>query len=428
MRPALPLFTLLPLLALAGACANHPTTPAEVASSAEINERHPALPEDWGGANASRWRPEAVIANVASQALNDAWRDPATRDVIVAVPTNMLGSDLYPYGDGQSNAAPSFNNWPTKERPPVIATLIDRGDQGSVIRIRLDRTLPTTATIAKLRAPGQQTIDLALTIDSSGDRIGELTTSATTAFFTRNAFAVIPDGWRAGFAISFAHPTKKVSDLPARITQLLDREQVRATTATATTSTPTDTRLRSHVFTERYNNQAPGSTIVPYTNTDVHARFPMNGRLVTTAVGGGRTWVADARIDGYKTMYQCFDARDRSAEASAANDQGQGGVASGTGWHAVGDRAETIVNDVEKTPMLVGFAQRDIIMNGNDIGPDGYAWNLNAVATIRLLMPNEALITPRGTLHWFAFSSESQASCAEILVSPETERSGDGLF
>lgn len=408
------------LVFAAGACANPtPATPA-AGASAEINERTAPQPEDWGGTNPSRWRPEAVIANAASRALNEAWRDAATRDVIVAIPTNMLGSDLYPYGDGQSNAAPSFNDWPTKERPPVVATLIDRGDRGAVIRVRLDRSLPTNATVAKLRSRDTSTIEVPLVVDTSGDRVGEVTASFD---LMRNPFALIPDGWRAGFAISFVHPTKKVSDLPARITRLLDREQMHPTTpATA----PTDARLRSHVFSERYNNQAPNNIIVPYSNSEVHARFPMNGRLVKTAVGGGRTWVADARIDGYKTMYQCFDARDRDGERRAA-DEGDGGVASGSGWHAVGDRAETIVNDVETTSMLVGFAQRDL-MNREDIGPDGYAWNLHAVATVRLLMPNEALVSPRGTLHWFAFSSEDQSSCAEILVSPEGERPGDGLL
>src|SRR5437660_9775956 len=40
----------------------------------------------WGGSDASKWRPEAVLANAASRAINDAWSRSDVRDVVVAVP------------------------------------------------------------------------------------------------------------------------------------------------------------------------------------------------------------------------------------------------------------------------------------------------------------------------------------------------------
>src|SRR5205823_10041565 len=40
----------------------------------------------WGGTDATRWRPEAIMANAASQALNEAWSRTGTTDAIVAMP------------------------------------------------------------------------------------------------------------------------------------------------------------------------------------------------------------------------------------------------------------------------------------------------------------------------------------------------------
>jgi hypothetical protein len=68
--------------------------------------------------------------------------------------------------------------------------------------------------------------------------------------------------------------------------------------------------------------------------------------------------------------------------------------------------------------MLVGFATRNVL-SGDAIGPDGFAWNLDAVTTMRWLMPGEALVSPRGSLHWFAFS-KAAPTCVELVVSPES--------
>src|SRR5262249_37685099 len=58
----------------------------------------------WGGSNADNWRPEAVLANATSEALNTAWAMGAVKDVRVAVPVKLLDSGFTEFGDGQANA------------------------------------------------------------------------------------------------------------------------------------------------------------------------------------------------------------------------------------------------------------------------------------------------------------------------------------
>src|SRR4051812_23924190 len=43
-------------------------------------------PQPWGGVNSNNWRPEAIMANGMSEALNTAWKTPGAVDVLVAIP------------------------------------------------------------------------------------------------------------------------------------------------------------------------------------------------------------------------------------------------------------------------------------------------------------------------------------------------------
>lgn len=391
---------LLSVLLLMG-CAGSSSHTAEESSLTEGVTTD--VPMDFGGSDPTRWRPEAIVANAAARALR---AEGVNADVTVAIPVDMLGSELFPYGDGQSNAAPDFRGWP-EPRPPIVATRVIT-DERVVIRLRLDRALPLNSERVTLRA-SDRLATLDLEVDDEGDHVGSL--DATSIWpnvdLRIEPFSVVPEGWRAGFAISFVHPTTLASAMRDR--EVLDRERISSSDGGA----HVETRLAEHVFSSPYNQQASGARVVPYTNAEVHARFPSGGRLVRTAVGGGRTWVADDRpLGGTKTMYQCFDGRNRAAESAE-----DGGVPSGTGWHRVGDRAETVVNDLERSAMQVGFATRDV-MRREDLGPDGFAWGLSSVTTVRLLRPGEALVTPRGTYHWFGMGGD-RSSCAEIIVTAE---------
>jgi hypothetical protein len=226
---------------------------------------------------------------------------------------------------------------------------------------------------------------------------------------------VRPEGWSDAFPVTFEHRAKNARALSALKgiqfqdgAPLLDRERV----ANASHS-PGDARgtLSAHSFVASYNNHGPGS-VKPYETEDVHGRFPFGHFPFVTAVGRGATWVADERPAGYKVMYQCLDARAPDAEAAAPH----GGVPSGSGWHKIGDQAETLVNDLEGAPFFVGAAK--VRPLGVGALASGFAWGLEDVVTLRWLSHGEAFITQRGGFHWFAVPVD-KPSCVQILVSPE---------
>src|SRR5439155_8909209 len=124
---------------------------------------------------------------------------------------------------------------------------------------------------------------------------------------------------------------------------------------------------------------------------DIHAKFPWNGHDIVTGVGRGWTWVCDKPQAPFKVMYTGFERRRRDWEASAPD----GGVTSGGGWHRIGDPAETILNDLESVPLVVGSAmanptsvERNSVVDGLPSG--GFSYGLSDCATIRFLQPGEA--------------------------------------
>jgi alpha-amylase len=115
-------------------------------------------------------------------------------------------------------------------------------------------------------------------------------------------------------------------------------------------------------------------------------------------------------------MYTCFDKRNASAEASAPD----GGVASGGGWHRIGDNAETVLNDLESGPLVLGSALADPANGHTPTG--GFSYGLVDVATIRWVRPGEAFVTPKAidshfNYHWYFFSN-SKPVCTEEWVHP----------
>jgi hypothetical protein len=153
-RIARALFLFAPLASFAFGCSSHPgESLGGSTSAASQSASMPTLPwaggtgalSPWGGADPNRWRPEAVMANAASEALNMAWTEAGVREAIVAVPVKMLSSNFFEFGDGQSNAAPSFEWWGSK-RPPVVATLLRYAAAPTKIVFKFDRDLPYAGT------------------------------------------------------------------------------------------------------------------------------------------------------------------------------------------------------------------------------------------------------------------------------------------
>src|SRR4051812_298030 len=99
-------FSCLLLACLPLACST-PTPGDESEAFAEANlETVPTIPvlpaaggtgdlTPWGGADASKWRPEAILANAASEAMNAGWSRSGVNDVVVAIPLKLWSSGFF---------------------------------------------------------------------------------------------------------------------------------------------------------------------------------------------------------------------------------------------------------------------------------------------------------------------------------------------
>jgi hypothetical protein len=387
----------------------------------------------WGGSDPTRWRPEAVLANAASEALNGAWSRSFVKDAITAVPVKMLSSDFFEFGDGQSNAAPSFEWWSSK-RPPIVATLI-RFNDGSPSRvvIRIDRDLPITSGGIEIRWTSSDVPQLAVLVaskTSAGDWTAEWTPPASLgldASIATTTMLIHPQGWNDWFPLWFRFAARSIDDfkttVPASMRSFADGGDIQDHERVGATYNPGASgsvrqRLQLHTF---------GATRYDYFHPlDIHAVFPWNGRNIVTAVGSGWTWVADLRATPFKVMYTCFERRRADLEAVAQD----GGVPSGGGWHKITDPAETVLNDLESGPLVLGSAMMNPVPQ-SVLPSGGFSYNLTDVATIRFLAPGEALITPRGgtifdasgnaidqsNYHWYFFQ-QSDDVCTEEWVHP----------
>jgi hypothetical protein len=387
----------------------------------------------WGGTDASRWRPEAIIANAASTALNDAWKKEHVTDAIIAIPTRMLQSTYYEYGDGQSNAAPSFPYW-HESRPQVVATLLRTDDDATHVTFRFDHALAISGKSIDVSVDGQ-TSTVPFVRSADGAAIAEWSPPASLGWsgnFSGSAIAVRPTGWNDWFPIWFRMPVKRIDQVRAAHARyadgksIVDREGVSSqSSANAGDGSSPYQRLMSHDFTAPYNARGTGH-VPPFAPDNIHAFFPYLDHNYVTGVGRGWTWVADEQPSGFKDMYTCFERRRAADEASAPD----GGVASGGGWHQIGDRQETILNDLETSPLVVGSAMGNPLLPS--ALPDGQlAYGNTDVITVRWLMPGEAFITPNGgaardtngvtydqsNYHWFFFQA-AQEVCTEEIVTP----------
>jgi hypothetical protein len=378
----------------------------------------------WGGIDPSRWRPEAILANAVSDAMNRAWGLPGARDVVVAVPVHMISSEFFEFGDGQANAAPSFEWW-HEARPPVVATLVLIDGGPARVFFRFDRALPSGGNTFEVRyrmGDADRLHTITATQEPSGDRTAEWVVPDELGWGSRLATTMVsvhPRGWADWFPLGFRFPVRTIADLRGTVPEaqrrfadggdVVDHERVSAR------FNPGDARivkerLAAHPFSAGYNQ-------TPYMPQDIHAVFPFGGRNYVTGVGAGWTWVADRPAAPFKVMYTCFERRRPDLEATAPD----GGVASGGGWHRIGDPAETILNDLESGPLMVAAATGNALP-ASALPSGTFAYHLTDVATFRWLQPGEAFVTRRGSssqpsYHWYFFHHGHDV-CTEEWVHP----------
>jgi hypothetical protein len=384
----------------------------------------------WGGSDASKWRPEAILANAASAAMNDGWSRNDVKDVVVAVPLKLYSSGFFEYGDGQANARPEFEYWRGQTRPPVVASVIKFKNAPTKLVVRFDRALPYDGTAFELRY-NATTLPMTATRDAQGDAVTEINLPSGLSFedlLSQQAALVHPQGWADWFPIYFRTGVKRISDLRASQTTFTDGRTVvdreRVTSVGASDGKTTLQRIQSHWFGFGYNGAS--GIVQPFQPATVHAIYPFYGRNVVTGVGRGWTWVADQRPNGFKVMYTCFEKRRLDLEVSAPD----GAVQTGSGWHQVNDSAETIMNSVETGPQMVAAGRNNPWLETHL--PSGkFAYNLTDVATFRWLRPGEAFITAKGNwaddgrgrwfeqanYHWYFFQQNKDV-CTEEIVSP----------
>ncbi|HWO17660.1 MAG TPA: hypothetical protein VNO30_02750 [Kofleriaceae bacterium] len=382
----------LALSACATACATSSSDDAPDIASNIDGVSPGALPAQlapWGGADAARWTPEAILANAVTPELQ---RDPTTR---VSVPVALWKSTYAPYGDGQTNAAAAFVSW-SGARPPVVGT-----KRGTRIEIRFDRTLPFSGDTFELWTPsGAWVQSVPSTRTAAGDWLVSI---ASPPAAVAERLVVSPRGWRDGFPLSFALPVTTVSSLASSLPQSLRRlpggepvvDPVAAALAAGSTRTVYDV-LRSSSFPAGFINQSP------FVSSSLHASFPQGGAPRVTAVGGSSTWVAESP---FKDMYVCLDRRGTAAEATY-------GVPSGAGWHNIGDAGESILASLETSPFLIGYAA------GAPLAPPAggaLAYGLSHATTFALLQPGQAFTSPRGDFHWYAVH-HATSPCVQVWV------------
>jgi hypothetical protein len=423
----------------------------------------PVLPTDWGG-GAAQQRPEAILANAVSRAMNEAWARSDVRDAAVAIPVRLDDTGWMQYGDGQTNAAPSFGDAWKEPRPPLVATAMRLKSGRVQVRFRLDRTLGLTRI--RVETGQGEPVEVALTREDGGqgDSVGEWLAPAALRLHSGTQSRLLrvrpakPGGWwDDSFPLWFRHPVLPIRDLvnalppekrklpdgrplpdPERVGDSVGEPTVLLEGEKAPVPATPLLRLFSRKqlgpgWSERYD--------IPFIHglykKDAPGPDDQAGAKVT-GVGRGWTWVMEHGPAPFKSVYTCFEGRDRARENAP-----DGGVASGGGWHRIGEHdrnfAETILNSLERAPIMVASGT-GFVPGQSPPAPHG----LHGVAVFRFLRPGEAFVTTvekspwrydqgmpgniEANYHWFFFH-QAREVCTEEWVSPclPTDQNGIGL-
>lgn len=378
-------------------------SPAQALLMPDLPDASSSAP--WGGANSQNWKPEAILANATSRALNLAWKEKNLVDALIAVPVQMIYTNNRVYCDGQTNASLTFGNWSHKE-PQIVASLLTFKDDTRKVKFLFSKNLNLKELKMSLIAFIPSTNETPKRFDASIDLtaaaegiVGSWDVPSNIAFGDLTSSRVLwlkPNGWSDAFPIDFrmtvlstkellqASPEKKM----AKSQSLLDPLAIRSDSQK--NKKLSLEQLLATSYGPAWDQHNKGA----YEPNNIHAEVESNSQKFSTATGKGWTWVANRNQKEnvpFKNLYTCFDKRNYSSESIL-------GVPSGGGWHEIGDAAETIINNIETSPVVVGMATGVPWPTPPD--SSGFAWGLKDVAVIRFLKPDEALITAAGDQTW----------------------------
>ena len=387
-------------------------TPAE-----DSGQLPTASHDPWGGADPAKWRPEAVLANAVSEALNDGWAMTGAREVLVAFPLKMYKGSVRPYGDGQTNSSFTFGQTWTAKQPPLVATLVRTVDGNTHLKFRFHRSLIFGQDGIRLEymRDGQtlQKVLNGLKKTGQGDyEVEWLPTGSETPqwgdLFQNHVAFVQGLGWTDWFPIDFRDVVRTKEQLLAVVSEarrnlgpgtLLDPEKISVQGQTGT-DTPFD-KMGSPAFASELQS-------TKYFPIGIHNTYSLQGvGDVITAVGNGTTVVIPHKAGApspFKLAYICFNERNHQAE-------GLSGAPSGGGWHEIGDPAETVLNTLERAPVVFGYANgipMSFAPGGSAQNPK-WSYGLSDVAVIRKLQPGQALITAAGPTTWSEYTPNDSA-------------------
>lgn len=359
----------------------------------------------WGGQNSQNWRPEAILANAVSHALNLAWKESNLIDAVIAVPVQLTFTNNRVYCDGQTNAALNFGEW-TKKEPQLVASLFKYTDGSRKIKFLLSKDLilkeHKLAIISFLSKPDglkrkvTDTVELNLRTEGY---VGTWSPSANLVFgdlVSNHVFWVKPNGWTDVFPLDFRMTILKSSELlDSSAVKTIGKSQSLLDPLAIQSKSKTNQKLSiEQLLNTTFDKEWDQFDKGPYEPSNIHAEIDWNSKKFFTATGKGWTWVSNKNAKEnvpFKNLYTCFDKRNFSSESDL-------GVPSGGGWHEIGDAAETIINNLESSPIIVGTASS--VMEQTPPDSAGFAWQLKNIAVVRLLQPNEALLTPAGSQTW----------------------------
>lgn len=373
----------------------------QISSSPQLPDTTSAKP--WGGADSSKWKPEAILANATSYWLNKGWSKKNVTDVLVSVPVKMVftGDDNRVYGDGQTNSSLHFGEGWNHKHPQMTAALIKFKDGKRQIYFNFAEELKLSSPHFNITAfindgTGKiQRKDYALKFKKINKAIlATWTVPSEVEFGDLNVSRVIwirPQGWDSSFPIDFrmaiykneelkklAEGAKTLGNNPLDFINIFARSK-------ENNENPQTTLLKGFYGPEWIKNQEGGTEL---RNEIIHGNI---GNQIN-AVGGGLTWLVDkGPASTFKNLYTCFDARNFEKESEF-------GVPSGGGWHEIGDAVETIINDLSTSAVPIGFATGLPWATPPD--NTKFPWGLSDVATVRLLQPGEAIATTAGDQTW----------------------------